>query len=220
MAQILVINPNSSKAVTRSMEACLKPFEGNGHEIRCTELEGAPVGIETDAHVAEVVPMLIEAVRAAKADAIVIACFSDPGISAVRATTNVPVIGIAEAAYLTALGLSRGFGIVSMGPSSIDRHRRYLEDLRLDGRLAGDRSIDMTVAELVAQDAVIPVTRIASVLRDQDGAEAVILGCAGLGTYREALQAELGLPVIDPVQAGVALACCPTSAPLRQKWLN
>ena len=141
MAQIPVINPNSSKVVTRSMEACLRLFEGNGHEIRCTELEGAPVGIETDAHVAEVVPMLIEAVQAAKADAIVIACFSDPGIAAVRAATNVPVVGIAEAAYLTALGLGRGFGIVSMGPSSIDRHRRYLEDLQLDGRLAGDRSL-------------------------------------------------------------------------------
>lgn len=219
MAQILVINPNSSKAVTRSMEACLKPFEGNGHEIYCTELEGAPVGIETDAHVAEVVPMLIEAVQAAKADAIVIACFSDPGISAIRAATNVPVVGIAEAAYLTALGLGRGFGIVSMGPSSIDRHRRYLEALQLDGRLAGDRSIDMTVAELVAQDAVIPVTRIASVLRDEDGAEAVILGCAGLGTYREALQAELGLPVIDPVQAGVALACMQAELGYRRRAL-
>jgi Asp/Glu/hydantoin racemase len=157
--------------------------------------------------VAEVVPLLIGAVKAAEADAIVIACFSDPGISAVRAATHAPVIGIAEAAYLTALGLGQRFGIVSMGPSSIDRHRRYLETLRIDGRLAGDRSIDMTVAELIAQDAVIPVTRVASVLRDQDGAEAVILGCAGLGTYREALQAELGLPVIDPVQAGVALAC-------------
>lgn len=207
MAQILVINPNSSKAVTRLMEACLKPFEGNGHEIRCIELEGAPAGIETDAHVAEVVPLLIAAVQAERADAIVVACFSDPGISAVRAATNIPIVGIAEAAYLTALGLGQRFGIVSLGPSSIDRHRRYLEALQLERRLAGDRSIDMTVAELVAQDAVIPVTRIASVLRDEDGAETVILGCAGLGTYREALQAELGLPVIDPVQAGVALAC-------------
>ncbi len=57
MAHILVINPNSSKAVTHSMEACLRPFTGNGHEILCIELEGAPAGIETDAHVAEVVPL-------------------------------------------------------------------------------------------------------------------------------------------------------------------
>lgn len=207
MAQILVINPNSSKAVTRSMEACLAPFDGNGHDIRCVELEGAPIGIETDDHVAEVVPLLVKAIRSATADLIVVACFSDPGISAARAASKVPVIGIAEAAYVTALGLGSRFGIVSLGPSSIARHRRYLEALRLDGRLAGDRSIDMTVAELVSSDAVVPVTSIGSVLRDEDGADVVILGCAGLGTYREALQAKLGLPVVDPVQAGVALAC-------------
>lgn len=207
MADILVINPNSSKAVTRSMEACLAPFDGNGHSIRCIELAGAPVGIETDDHVQVVIPLLIAAVERERADAIVVSCFSDPGISAVRAASRVPVTGIAEAAYLTALGLGSRFGIVSLGQSSIDRHRRYLEKLKIEGRLAGDRSIDMTVAELMARDVVQPVTSIGSKLRDEDGADVVILGCAGLGTYRQALQVKLGLPVVDPVQAGVAIAC-------------
>jgi Asp/Glu/hydantoin racemase len=44
-------------------------------------------------------------------------------------------------------------------------------------------------------------------LRDEDGADVIILGCAGLGSYRHAMQESLGVPVIDPVQAGVALAC-------------
>ena len=65
----------------------------------------------------------------------------------------------------------------------------------------------MTIVELVASNVVERVARIGAALRDEDGADVVILGCAGLGTYRAALQAELGLPVIDPVQAGVALAC-------------
>ncbi len=207
MADILVINPNSSKAVTRSMEACLAPFDGNGHAIRCIELDRAPIGIETDDHVEAVIPLLIEAVQSERADAIVVSCFSDPGIAAVRAASRVPVTGIAEAAYLTALSLGSRFGIVSLGQSSIDRHRRYLEALKIEGRLAGDRSIDMTVAELMARDVVEPVTRIGSILRDEDGADVVILGCAGLGNYRQALQAKLGLPVVDPVQAGVAIAC-------------
>jgi Asp/Glu/hydantoin racemase len=207
LADILVINPNSSKPVTRSMEACLGVFAGNGHSIACTELAKSPPGIETDAHVAEVVPHLVEAVRAARADAIVVSCFSDPGIATVRAATRLPVTGIAEAAYLAALGLGSRFGIVSLGPSSIGRHRRYLEALQLERRLAGDRSLDMTIVELIATDVVERVSRIGRQLRDEDGADVVILGCAGLGTYRAALQDELGLPVIDPVQAGVALAC-------------
>lgn len=206
MADILVINPNSSKAVTRSMEACLTPFAGNGHAISCVELEKSPPGIETDVHVEMVVPNLVEAVSAARADAIVVACFSDPGIERVRAAARVPVTGIAEAAYLAALGLGGRFGIVSLGPSSIGRHLRYLQHLKLDQRLAGDRSIDMTIVELVASDVVEKVSAIATKLRDEDGADVIILGCAGLGSYRMALQDRLGLPVIDPVQAGVALA--------------
>lgn len=207
MAEILVINPNSSKAVTRSMEGCLGVFDGNGHQIRCVELENAPPGIETDDHVSEVIPLLLAAAVDARADAIVISCFSDPGIGRVRAATPLPVTGIAEAAYLAALGLGDRFGIVSLGPSSIVRHRRYLEALKLEHRLAGDRSLDMTIVELVATNVVQRVARIGAALRDEDGADVVILGCAGLGAYRTALQAELGLPIVDPVQAGVALAC-------------
>ena len=207
MAEILVINPNSSKAITRSMEGCLGVFEGNGHRVRCVELDDAPPGIETDEHVSEVIPLLLDAVSNARADAIVISCFSDPGIGRVRAATRLPVTGIAEAAYLAALGLRERFGIVSLGPSSIVRHRRYLESLKLERRLAGDRSLDMPIVELVASNVVERFARIGAALRDEDGADVVVLGCAGLGTYRAALQAELGIPVIDPVQAGVALAC-------------
>jgi Asp/Glu/hydantoin racemase len=208
LADILVINPNSSVSVTRSMQACLAPVRAaTRHQLTCTELAKSPPGIESDEHVVEVIPHIIEAIAAASADAYVLGCFSDPGIATVRETTRRPVIGIAEAAYLAALGLGRRFGIVSMGPSSIARHRRYLQALRLDGRLAGDRSIGMTIPQLMATDVVETVTRVGRQLRDADGADVIILGCAGLGGYRPDLQAALGLPVVDPVQAGALLAC-------------
>jgi Asp/Glu/hydantoin racemase len=190
------------------MEACLDLVKANTeHEITCTELAAGPPGIETDEHVTQVVPYLKEAVAASDADAIVVSCFSDPGLALVRMATDKPVVGIAEAAYLAALSLGRKFGIVSLGPSSIARHHRYLVELKLDGRLAGDRSIDMTIPQLMASDVVEIVARAGIRLRDEDGADVVILGCAGLGTYRAAMEAELGLPIVDPVQAGAALAC-------------
>jgi Asp/Glu/hydantoin racemase len=208
LSDILVINPNSSLSVTRSMETCLGIVrDATRHAIRCTQLDKSPAGIETDAHVAEVIPNIMEAVAASDADAFVLSCFSDPGIALVRKATTRPVVGIAESAYLAALGLGQRFGIVSLGPSSIDRHLRYLKQLGFDGRLAGDRSIDMTVVELMAGDVVETVSRTARLLRDKDGADVVILGCAGLGSYRQGMQQALGIPVIDPVQAGVALAC-------------
>jgi Asp/Glu/hydantoin racemase len=208
LSEILVINPNSSASVTQSMQACLGLLRASTrHNIRCTELSKSPPGIETDAHVAQVIPNVIEAVETAQADAFVLACFSDPGIRTVRKTTTRPVIGIAEAAYLAALGLGDRFGIISLGQSSIDRHLRYLTALSLEKRMAGDRSIDMTVVELMAGDVVETVSRTGRMLRDQDGADVLILGCAGLGGYRQAMEETLGIPVIDPVQAGVALAC-------------
>lgn len=190
------------------MEACLDIVTAHSrHTVNCIELAKSPPGIETDEHVAMVIPNVLEAVAASEADAFVLSCFSDPGIDIVRAATSKPVVGIAEAAYLAALGLGRRFGIVSLGPSSIGRHLRYLKALQIDGRLAGDRSIDMTIPQLMANDVVETVLRTGRKLRDEDGADVIILGCAGLGNYRAALEAELGLPIVDPVQAGVALAC-------------
>jgi allantoin racemase len=205
---ILVINPNSSTSVTASMESCLAPVRATTrHSMRLTELAKSPPGIETDDHVAEVIPHILEEISGASEDIFVLACFSDPGIEEVRKATSKPVVGIAEAAYLTALGLGRRFGIVSLGQPSIDRHLRYLKRLGFDGRLSGDRSIGKTVVELMAGDVVDIVAQTARTLRDEDGADVVILGCAGLGSYRPALQEALGIPVVDPVQAGLALAC-------------
>lgn len=204
---ILAINPNSSVLVTRSMEECLADVQvGGGHSVRCIELAKSPIGIETDEHVQMVIPNILEAISASAADAFVVACFSDPGLEKVRKSTLKPVVGIAESAYLTSLALGQRFGIVSLGRASIDRHLRYLRLLRLDARLAGDRSIDMTVAELMQNDVMDVLTRVGQQLHHEDGADIIILGCAGLGSYRKALEARLGLPVVDPVQAGVALA--------------
>jgi hypothetical protein len=58
------------------------------HDIRCTELAKSPPGIETDAHVSQVIPNILEGVAASSADAFVLACFSDPGIATVRTTTT------------------------------------------------------------------------------------------------------------------------------------
>jgi Asp/Glu/hydantoin racemase len=218
VASILVINPNSSPSVTRSMEGCLGIVTANTrHAVSCIELPKSPPGIETDDHVAMVVPNVIEKIGEVDADAYVLSCFSDPGIDAVRAATAKPVVGIAEAAYLAALGLGRRFGIVSLGPSSIGRHLRYLQALKLDGRLAGDRSINTTIPQLMASDVVEIVLQTGRKLRDEDGADVVILGCAGLGNYRAALEVALGLPVVDPVQAGVALACTTLDLQYRTK---
>lgn len=205
--KILVLNPNSSEKVTEAISASIAPLRSvTSHAIVCERLAGAPIGIETDEDVALVTPMVVETVRSSDADAIVVACFSDPGVVASR-TSDRPVIGIAEAGYYAALQLGPRFGVVSLGASSVARHAAHIERLGLTSRLAADRPVNMTVAE--ANDLNLagdPVARTAKVLSETDGAGVVILGCAGMGGHRPMLQRQLRLPVVDPVQAGVAAA--------------
>lgn len=208
MPRLFVLNPNSSEAVTASIARAVAALVARGgHEVVVDRLRDAPEGIETDAHVAEVGPKVSARIAAEPCDAAVIACFSDPGIELARQATSIPVIGIAEAAYYAALQLAPRFGVVSLSPSSVRRHAAHIARLGLSARLAGDRDVAMSVAEAADPSRAWGlVAEVGRALRDQDGAQAVILGCAGMGGHRQALQAELGLPVIDPAQAAVAAA--------------
>lgn len=206
--KILVLNPNSSEKVTESISESIAPLRAvTEHVIVCSCLPMAPVGIETDADVLFVAPMVVETIAASDADAFVVACFSDPGVVAARAATGRPVIGIAEAAYYAALQLAPSFGVVSLGASSVARHAAQIERLGLVTRLAADRPVNMSVAEANDLDlAGVSVAQTAKILVETDGAGVVVLGCAGMGGHRPFLQRELGVAVVDPVQAAVAAA--------------
>lgn len=176
--------------------------------IRSTYNPLAPMGIQSDADVVEAGRLIQPLVRDAQAAAVIIACFSDPGLQEARAARpDIPVIGIAEAAYYAALQQGARFGVVSLAQPSVIRHTRHIEALGLRGRLAADRAVEMTVAEASSPDgAIAAVLEVGRQLRQQDGADVVILGCAGMGVHRLRLQAALGCPVIDPVQAALAAA--------------
>ena len=209
MSEILVLNPNSSAAMTEAVCNGLAPLKAaTAHRIACDRIEASLEGIESDADVAFVAPLVAERAARTGADALVVACFSDPGIEEARAAAGcIPVIGIAEAAYYAALQLAPRFGVVSLAMPSVVRHAAHIDRLGLTARLAGDREVAMGVAEASNPErAIKAVVAAGRRLRDIDGAGAIILGCAGMGVHRARLQKELGLPVIDPVQAAVAAA--------------
>lgn len=206
---IHVLNPNSSLAVTEAIARAVAPMQAVAPvPIRCHRLEAGPPGIETQAQVDGVVaPLLAQAATLeAGASAFVIACFSDPGLAALRESSARPVLGIAESAVLTAMTLGQRFGIVSIMSRSIPRHLRYLGAMGVRDRLAADLPLELGVAEL--SDRAATWARLVAVGREltRAGAEAVILGCAGMADYRADLEAELGRRVIDPTQAACALA--------------
>jgi Asp/Glu/hydantoin racemase len=207
---ILVINPNSTKAVTRGIdEACAPLRMPGGPVIDCVTLKEGPPGIETQQHVDGVIPPLLSLVKKneKKYSAFVIACYSDPGLHSLREATQKPVLGISECGILTALTLGQKFGVIAILKQSIPRHLRYVGALGVSERLAGERPVGLRVTELNdSKKTLSRMIEVGAALRDTDGADVVVMGCAGMARYRKPLQDGIGIPVVEPTQAAVAMA--------------
>jgi Asp/Glu/hydantoin racemase len=209
---ILVVNPNSTQAVTDAMSAALERFRApGGPRIRCETLRSGPPGVETQAHVDGITEKLLAEFERnpdwRASDVVVVACFSDPGVAALREVLRQPVLGIAECSYLSAAALAERFGVIAILSRSIPRHRRQQRVVGVDHRVAGEVALELGVVELSREDVtwermVAAGTR----LRDEHGAGAIVMGCAGMARYRDRLEDRLGLPVVDPTQSAVAMA--------------
>lgn len=207
--KILVINPNSNDTVTRGLDEALRPLAfAEGPEISCMTLTEGPFGVETQADSDGVAMPLRRVVESRNdADAFVIACYSDPGLHVCREGTPRPVFGIAESGVLTALARGDRFGVIAIKQRSIRRHIRYLRQMGLMDRLAGERPLEMSVAETATGEKTLDrMIEIGRQLKDIDGANVIVMGCAGMARHRAPLEAALGIPVIDPTQAAVAMA--------------
>jgi Asp/Glu/hydantoin racemase len=219
MAQrILVINPNSTEAVTRGIdEACAPLRIEGGPGIDSVTLKEGPPGVETQQHVDGVVAPLINLVRSREKDydAFVIACYSDPGLHSIREVTKKPVLGISECGILTALTLGQKFGVIAILKQSIARHLRYVGALGVSERMAGELPVGLPVTELSDEKKTFGrMVEVGKALRDTHGADVVVMGCAGMARYRKPLQDEIRIPVVEPTQAAVAMAI----ARVRLNW--
>jgi Asp/Glu/hydantoin racemase len=209
MDKILVINPNSTEAVTRGIDEACDPLRMSGApQIECMTLKEGPAGVETQQHVDGVVAPLLKLIRE-KDDyaAYVIACYSDPGLHTLREATKKPVLGISECGILTALTLGQKFGVIAILKTSIPRHLRYMGALGVMDRLAGELPVGLSVTELSNEDKTFGrMAEVGKRLRDEHGADVIVMGCAGMARYRKPLQDVVGVPVVEPTQAAVSMA--------------
>lgn len=209
---ILVLNPNSTRAITEQMSAAVDAMRlPGGPLISCETLDEAPAGIETqaqvDASTALILSWLGRHPEMAASDAIIIGCFSDPGLHALREVCRQPVLGIGESGFNTASAVAERFASIAIMAGSLTRHRRKIRALGFEHRYCGGLSVDLNVAEL--SDRQRTHERLLTVgrrLRDDHGAQAIVLGCAGFSDHRAPLEQLLGIAVIDPTQAAVSLA--------------
>jgi allantoin racemase len=207
--RILVINPNTTAAMTEKIGAAARRVAAPGTEIVAVNPASGPVSIEGYYDEAISVPGLLEVIRRTPdVDAVVIACFDDTGLDAARCVTDRPVVGIGEAAYHMAAMLSNKFSVVTTLSRSVPALEHNLHRYGLAARCARVRSSEVPVLDLEKPGSNARGRISAEVGRaiEEDRAEAIVLGCAGMTDLTEALAAEHGLPVLDGVVCAVSLS--------------
>ncbi len=218
--KIVVINPNSSKEMTESIRESLERVRRPETVLEVCCGEGAPSAIESATDMAMSVPPLLEKVRWAEAegyDAAIIACFSDPGLEPAREAANILVLGIEQTTLAVATMLGHTYSILTPLSTRIPSKEQDVRRFRLDPACASVRALDLSVAQTEA-DPGLTKRRVKDVSRlaiEQDGAEVIILGCAGMVGYADELERELGIVVLDPTTVTFKLAEAMTETGVR-----
>lgn len=209
--KICVINPNSSKSVTDHIRRELEKIKRSDTELTVVNPEHGPVSIESAYDEALAGPPTLELVKKANAegyDAIVLACFSDPALDAAKEISEVPVIGIEESTLHLAAMLGHKFSIMTALRRRIPTREWHVLLRGLEHSFASAPALEMPVLEMDA-DPVKAKARIIELARKavkEDGAEVIVLGCAGLTGYAEDIERELGAIVLDPTSVALKVA--------------
>lgn len=210
--KIKIINPNTTQSMTDSIYGMAVRYADTGTEITAVSPKTGPDSIECYVDEYLAVPGVIQEVikgdRLEGADAFIIACFGDPGLSAAREVTDKPVLGICESAIAAAKFIAPYFSVVSV----LDRSRKVTEDVvKAYGAESFCRSIRTTGLSVLdfGRDPEKGLAALAQEGRKavaEDGAECILLGCAGFVDFVDALKEELGVPVLDGVMPAVKFA--------------
>jgi allantoin racemase len=209
--KILVINPNTSIPMTNQIRAALETIKRSDTELTVTCPQKGPETIESAYDEAYAIPPTLELVKKADRDgfdAVILACFSDPGLDAAKEVAGIPIVGIEEATLHMAAMLGAKFTIMTPRRQRIPSKIEHVHLRGLSHFLASVRSLDLTVAETESdpgktKQRLIEVSQTAV---EEDGAEIIIMGCAGMSGYAQEIEQTLNIKVLDPSAVALKIA--------------
>lgn len=207
--RIKVINGNTCEPMTQNIDASAQAARFPHTEVITVTPRVGPESIEGfyDEYLA--IPGILEQILLdTDSDAFILACWGDPGIEAAREITPKPVVGIAEASLYVANMLAAQWSVVTTLHRARDMVEKTIQKAGMTGRCASVRTTSLAVLDTEQDRAnTVEVLFQASQLAIQeDGAEAICLGCAGMSGLEKQLEERLGVPVIDSVAAAVKMA--------------
>lgn len=209
--KIMVINPNTSESMTEHLRVELNRIKRSDTELMVVCPDKGPETIECAYDEACAIPPTLELVKKANRegyDALILACFSDPGIEAAKEISEIPVIGIEESTLHVAAMLGARFSIMTPRRQRIANRKEHVHMRGMGHFLASVRSLDLSVAETDAdpERTMKRVLEVAKAAAEEDGAEVIILGCAGMAGYAPELESKLGVKVLDPSAVALKVA--------------
>ena len=206
--RILVVNPNTTAGMTANIAVAARRIAAPGTEIVALTSPHGPASIEGYYDEAMSLAGLLQAVREAEDyDAVIIACFDDTGLDALRCLTDKPVVGIGEAGYRMAAMLCNKFSVVTTLARSVPALEHNLMRYGMDRQCQRVRSSEVAVLELehANPDAYKKIEDEIGRAIAEDRAEAIVLGCAGMADLAAAMSERFGVPVLDGLACAVGL---------------
>jgi allantoin racemase len=210
MTRILIVNPNTTSEITDLLVAAGKPSAGADTElVPLTAPHGFPyISNRSEAQIGGAIAIEMLADHHTTADAAILAAFGDPGLFGARELFDIPIVGMSEAAMLTACMLGQRFAIVTFASALGHWFRDCVEMHGLQSRCAGIRALDQAFVSImhVQQEKEALLVKLARRAVEDDGADVVILGGAPLAGLAAKIKDQVAVPLIDPIAAAVKQA--------------
>jgi Asp/Glu/hydantoin racemase len=208
--KLLLINPNITAAMTDSMAAEARRFASSSTEIVAVTAAFGTQYVENrvEAAIAAHAVLDVLAKHAADCDAAIISAFGDPGLAAAREFADIPIVGIEEAAILTAWTLGRRYSIICLTPRLRTWYIECAQEHGLAGRLASVRALDQPIADIThakeqLRDRLLEECMLAI---EQDEAEVIIFGGGPIAGLARELADLIPVPALDGVPCAVRFA--------------
>lgn len=202
---IFIINPNSDVKMTEAILETAEKYARGEFDVVCKLTPGAPSFIETHEDGIKAAPGMIQLVKENEetSDAFIVACHSDPNLDVIKEITKKPAVGIGESSMKIASMLGHKFSVVSDNLHSVPNKESLVSKYHLKDALASVRAPQEGMSGLSDQEKYLQTAKLAI---QEDMAEVIVLGCAGMTGLDKPLQEKLGVPVLDGIVCALIIA--------------
>jgi len=203
--KLLIINPNSDEEMSQAISTSAIHFADGDFEVDCLPTPGAPAFIDSYRDSAAAMPGMVELLQKYETgyDGFIVACHCDPNLDLMKELTTKPMVGIGEASMKIATMLGHRFSVISTDSRSVPNKEALIRSYHLQDLLASVKYPPASLGDRSDEDKYLSTAQAAI---EEDMAEVIVLGCAGMTGLDKRLERELGVPVLDGVVCALIIA--------------